>query len=83
MHAEMCVEGALGFGEDMDVASACTDAFMEMMPTLPEATGTLVLRVVVNASGNFNAVTFLTDTLVSRPWELAPVVNDDELKVDV
>jgi hypothetical protein len=54
-----------------------------MMPTLPKATGTLVLRVAVNASGKVDAVMYLTETLVSRPGELAPVLVDDvELKVD-
>jgi hypothetical protein len=84
MHAEMFVEGALEFDEAADVVSECMDAFTEMTHTLPEATGTLVLRIAVNASGNVDAVTFLTDTLVPRPWECAPLmVDDNELTVDL
>jgi hypothetical protein len=84
MHAGMCVEGALGFDEDADLVSVCIGAFTETTPALPEASSTLVLRVAVNASGNVDAVTLLTDTPVSRPWELAPVlVDDDELTADV
>lgn len=76
-NAEMFVEGALEFEEAADVVSACMDQFAEVAETLPEATGTLVLRISVTADGTVDNITFQTDTLVPRPWECGPEIISD------
>ena len=69
MHADMFVEGALEYEEVEQPLSAALDCFREAAAALPEATGTLVMRMAVGASGEVSGITFLTDTLVPRVWE--------------
>ena len=78
VRAEMFVEGPLKFQEAADVVSKCMEDFAEAAETLPEATGTLVLRIFVTAGGTVDSVSFLTDTLVPRPWECHPDLAEQE-----
>lgn len=66
----MFVEGALEYEEAKDAVLSCTDIFSEVALKLPEATGTLTLRIVIAASGAVEGVKLLTDTLVPRPWDV-------------
>lgn len=72
MHAEMFVEGALSYDDATEVVNECMDHFAEAAEGLPEATGTLVLRISVAPSGTVQNIIILTDTLVPRPWECGP-----------
>ena len=70
--AEMFVEGALTHEQAADAVAECTAAFSEALEDLPEATGTLVLRMHVSKSGAVDRTELLTNTLVLRPWAAAP-----------
>ncbi|NJR41662.1 MAG: hypothetical protein HC767_02335 [Akkermansiaceae bacterium] len=71
------MEGALEYEEAADAVSECMDEFAEVAETLPEATGTLVLRIDVAAEGTVSGVAFSTDTLVPRPWSCVPGESDE------
>lgn len=66
----MFVEGALSYEEAKEAVLACTDVFSDVAQKLPEATGTLTLRITVEAAGDVSDVALLTDTLVARPWDV-------------
>lgn len=66
----MFVEGELTYEEASEAVLACTDIFGEVALKLPEATGTLTLRITVAASGAVSGVSLLADTLVPRPWDV-------------
>lgn len=79
----MFVEGPLKFDEAAEVVGACMDNFAEVAETLPEATGTLVLSISVTAGGAVDNISFLTDTLVPRPWEYVPGSTYTDSESDV
>lgn len=66
----MFVEGELSYEEAKAAVLAGTDIFSEVAQKLPEATGTLTLRITVAASGAVERVALLADTLVPRPWDV-------------
>jgi hypothetical protein len=75
MHADMFVEGALDVEEVERPIMEALDCFRERADTLPAATGTLVLRLAVAASGRVHSLSFLTDTLMPRAPASAPLAT--------
>lgn len=80
-YAEMFVEGALSATEAEEAVNACMGALAPRAENeLPEATGTVVLRIHVAPSGHVERVRFLTDTLVLRPWAAGPDNNASDAR---
>jgi len=66
----MFVDGAMPFEEARDATGTCVEKIVSQLSELPEAIGTLVVRINVEADGRSSSVRFLTDTLVARPWDV-------------
>lgn len=66
----MIVEGALSAEAVAETLGEGAERLAEQLNVLPEATGTLVVRITVAKEGFVKDVEFLTDTVVARPWDV-------------
>lgn len=66
----MMVQGALPFEAAEEAINEGMQNMMVHLAELPEATGTLVVRLTVSKTGEVSDLEFLTDTLVARPWDV-------------
>ena len=62
------MEGALSDEEAAQGQLESMDRFAEVVPDLPQVTGTLVLRWDVSAQGKVQNVRCVVNNLVVRPW---------------